>query len=274
MYGSPLASGYGPSAFRDFFSISNIPQNVADYAGRILIGERPALAIATVACVALVAVRRQRAAVPPATTAVMLAAFFAAIVVLCYLPYGVFPDWWYLRFLLPAFPALFALIGIAADLALARVTLPARGILLLVALTTACSFNIVEARRQQAFILRTGEARYDLAGRYLESTLPRNAVIVTSQESASAHVYTHLPIVRWDLLPIDLDAAVAQLTALGRRPLLLIEDWERRDLVARFPASALARLDWTPMADFGDPVRVGLFDPFQRGQTMHTDRVH
>jgi hypothetical protein len=271
MYGSPLESGYGPGAWRDFFALENVPQNVTDYASRILVGERATVVVAIAATLMLLS-RRHLDVNRQSVRAAAVAMSFVVVIVLCYLPYGVFPDWWYLRFLLPAFPAWFAAVATVAAVALLRLPVTARGIILVITITTATASNIAQAQKLQVFLTRVSEARYQLAGRYLETMVPANAVIVTSQQSTSVHDYTRLPIVRWDVLRVDLDAAVAQLTTLGYRPLLLVEDWEQPDLVKRFPASRLARLDWTPIADFGDPVRVGLFDPFNRSTV--TDRVH
>ncbi|MBF8301191.1 MAG: 2 protein [Acidobacteria bacterium] len=92
----------------------------------------------------------------------------------------------------------------------------------------------------------------------------------------SARHYARRPVVRWDLLRVDLDSAVSTLTALGRAPVLLVEDWEAADLRARFPASAVARLDWTPRADVGSDIRVRLFDPADRDtppDRIVTDRL-
>jgi hypothetical protein len=271
MYGSPLESGYGPGVWRDFFALQNVPQNATAYTNRVLIAERAAVVVAAAAMLALLS-RRHLQANRHSIRAAAIATSFVVVTVLFYLPYGVFPDWWYLRFFLPAFPPLFAAIATLAAVALLRLPPAARGVILVMTITTAAVWNIAQAQRLQVFLTRVSEARYQLTGRYLEAMQPPNAVIVTSQESASVHDYTHLPIVRWDLLRIDLDAAVEQLTMLGYRPLLLVEDWEQRDLAARFPASRLARLDWKPIADFGDPIRVGLFDPVNR-DTQATDRV-
>jgi hypothetical protein len=197
---------------------------------------------------------------------------FVATVVVCYLPYGVFPDWWYLRFLLPALPMTFVLIAMGVARASAAVPQRVRGLLLLVALADVCSCDVLIARDQQAFLLRASEARYQLLGRYLAAFAPANTVVVTVQDSAAVRVYTHLPVLRWDLLSIDLDDALTRLRTKGRYPLLLVEEWERPQLRMTFPKSAAARHDWTPIADFGDPVRVGLFDPFSR--STFTDRVH
>ena len=156
-------------------------------------------------------------------------------------------------------------------------TLPpsARGLTLLVALTLACSVNTQVAKTQQAFNLRRYEARYRTVGHYLDAVLPSSAVVITEQESASVHHYTHRSVLRWDLLRIDLDEAVSTLEALGRSPVLLVEDWESQNLRAKFPTSRLARLDWQPRADIGSDTRVRLFDPGDRGQSSRgvvTDR--
>ena len=205
-----------------------------------------------------------------------VAAAVAGSVLICYLPYGVFPDWSYLRFFLPAFPAAFVLIGALMTSASTALAPPARGLMLLVPITSACSANITIASRQQAFNLRRYEARYRDIGRSLEASLPPEAVIFAVQESASAHHYARRPVVRWDLLRVDLDSAVSTLTTLGRAPVLLVEDWESAGLRARFPASSIARLDWVPRVDVGTTTHVRLFDPADRqrppGDVM-TDRL-
>ena len=272
MYGSPLESGYGSGVWREFFALENVPPNVTGYVNRLFIAERAAVVVAAIAMLTLLS-RRHLHANRESVRAAAIAMSFVVVIVLFYLPYGVFPDWWYLRFLLPAFPALFAAIATLAAVALLRLPSAARGVILIMAITTIVVWNIAQAQRLQVFLTRVSDARYQLTGRYLEAMSPSNAVIVTSQESASVHDYTHLPIVRWDLLRIDLDAAVEQLRMAGYHPLLLVEDWEQPDLVKRFPTSFLARLDWMPIADFGGPIRVGLFDPVNR-DTKVTDRVH
>jgi hypothetical protein len=115
-----------------------------------------------------------------------------------------------------------------------------------------------------------------LAGAYLKAALQPDAVIVAVQESGSARYYVGVPILRWDQLDVDLDAALAALLAIGRHPVLLVEDWETPDLRMKFPTSANARLDWPARAEFGDDTRVRLFDPIDRGATRNwpADRVH
>lgn len=187
------------------------------------------------------------------------AAAFAFVLLASYLPYGVFPDWAYLRFLLPALPTAWALVG-----ALVGETVTVRpssgGAVLAVALALAVVGNVHAAEREQAFRLHIYERRYLTVGRYLDASQPGNAVVVTSQQSGSVRYYTGLPVVRWDRLDIPLDDAVTDLQARGRHVVLIVEDWERPALRARFPGSRLARLDWRPRAEFGDATQVWLFD--------------
>jgi hypothetical protein len=284
IFGNPFASGHG--SFSYLFSLDNVLPNIRDYTMRLLRAEWPTLLLT--ASAALLARRSlpddvpdgvpdgvsddardgdphdAPAGEPSGSNAAMFAAFAAAAVLLCYLPYGVFPDWTYLRFLLPAFPAFFAAAAALVVVATGRLPASLRGVALLAAVTAVCSLNVGNARRLQAFELRRNEGRYETAGRYLAAALPPNAVVVAAQESASVWHYTALPVLRWDLLNVDLDAALARLRALGKHPVLLVEDWEGPDLRRKFPASATAQLDWRPRADIGDPVRVRLFDPADR----------
>jgi 4-amino-4-deoxy-L-arabinose transferase-like glycosyltransferase len=263
-YGSPLASGHG--AFSDFFALANVWPNVHDYTARLVRGEAPALLLAAVGASLCAAVRRDseipRQMVPGVRTAVTM----SGALLVCYLPYGVFPDWSYLRFFLPAFPMAFVVVGALLVSATDGVPRPFRGLALLLAVTLACATNVRVARAEEAFNLRRYEARYRTVGRYLDALLPPSAVVIALQESAAVSHYTHRPVVRWDLLRVDLDQAVSELAALGRTPVLVVEDWEAAGLKSTFPASGLATLDWQPRADLGSDTRVRLFDPTDRGR--------
>jgi hypothetical protein len=188
---------------------------------------------------------------------VKLAAASAALVLALYLPYGVFPDWVVFRFLMPACRSAFAALGRVSGRGARPAAAPARGVVLLASLTLLVSFNVTQATRQSAYALRDYEARYRTVGLYLAASLPPDAVIVTSQESGSAHHYAGLPILRWDLLAVDLDTAIVRLRLLGRHPILVVEDWEKPVLRERFPTGPLASLDWPPRADAGRTTRVG-----------------
>jgi hypothetical protein len=269
LYGSPSGSGYG--SLGDLFMLANIWPNARGYTMRIVTGETPALLL-TAASLAVVAVSRRRVALGAAAR---LCLSIGGIVVACYLPYFVFAEWWYLRFLLPAWPFVFVLVGALLATASQRLPRPLAGLAFVVSLTIACSFNMLEAARQQAFNLHIYEARYRLAGKYLDTMAPDDAVLLAVQESSSARHYAAAPIVRWDQLSVDPDEALARLRSLGRHPFLLVEDWEAADLRRRFPQWPIARLDWEPRANIGIGPRVLLFDPADRGTGTRvvTDRV-
>jgi hypothetical protein len=235
----------------------------------------PAL-VTVIAAVVVLAITRPAAGASHLKRAVVLATLAFAIVALSYLPYGVFAEWSYLRFLLPAFPFLFVAIGALLAAAFLRLPTAIRAPLFLGALAAVSSFNVLRAEHEQAFNMRRYESRYRLAGRYLASALPPRSVIVAVQESGSARYYTSHPVLRWDWLDVDLDSAVAVLRARGWHPVFAIEDWERPDLMRKHPASANARLDWRPRAEFGDDTRVFLYDPLDRTDTPRwpVDRVH
>jgi hypothetical protein len=92
----------------------------------MLDGETAALLLAVAALALLAATRGRPVDAPPLKRPLVLATIAFAIVVASYLPYGVFAEWSYLRFLLPAFPLLFVLIGALFAAALLRLPLPIR----------------------------------------------------------------------------------------------------------------------------------------------------
>lgn len=274
MYGSPFEPGYGSAAVGEFFAIANIGPNILDYAHRLFTGEWPSLLLFTAAAI-IVFSRRPTNGWHELVRPLTLAFLFVVVVLVSYLPYGVFPDWSYLRFLLPAFPALFTAIGIVTAAAVNRVPRAVAGVALM-AVTAVVYANVTIAAEQRAFAVRASEARYEFAGRYVANAFGRDTVVITAQHSASMHDYSGLPIVRWDLLTTGLDEAIDDLEALGCSPVIVVEEWERALMARRFPSATYARLDWRPRADIADEVRVYVYDPRDRHRaaSYQTDRVH
>ena len=237
----------------------------------------PALWLAAAAVV--IVVLRRRARLPRKAAGLRPSALVAgavgALMLAVYLPYGIFPDWAYLRFLLPALAVAFVLGGRARRRGRrAAAGAAARTGARSSACAVACTANVLVAKREQVFNLRFYESRYRTVGHYLKETLPPNPVVITFQESGSIHYYTGAPISRWDYMPQDLDDSVSAFRQRGLHPILVVEDWERPNLRARFPKSQLAALDWTPRADIGETTRVWILDPADRGaeQPPVTDR--
>jgi hypothetical protein len=271
-YGSPLSSGYGSPG--ELFNLTSVWPNVVGYSSRLVRGDAPTLVLVLAsACVLLVSARASSGLRHRLRSPLIVFFLIGGATLACYLPYYAFREWSYLRFLLPAYPAALVLAGALLSEAAAAGTGRAAGLIVLCATIAAAALNINQARREQAFNLHRYEARYRSAGRYLAATLPPNAVVIALQESGSARYYTGRPVVRWDMLR-DLDAAVAELTARGLSPVLLVEGPEGDDLRSRFPRSELARLDWPPRADVGFETRARAFVPADRfaPERVLTDR--
>jgi hypothetical protein len=202
----------------------------------------------------------------------------------CYLPYAVFNDWWYLRFLLPAIAILLVMAMAAVDALIQLWRKPlwlAHGLTredpgtrhkgfshrcgVIVLAIVVCVFFIREARARSVFDLQRFEARYERAGLYVDSHLPPRALVVTSWESGSIRYYGHRTTLVWDALdPAWLDRAISFIRARGYEPYLLFERWEEPAFRQRFARSAIGGLDWPPAVEIAGQVRLYRLDDRER----------
>jgi hypothetical protein len=267
MYGGPLKSGYGDLDF--LFRIDHVWPNLQRYPAWLLQTETPIVlcALASPWLVGSPRLRRQ---------CLWLLGFVAAVFA-CYIPYEVFNAWWYLRFLLPAYPPLLVLTAAAVVGILSRVSARWRAFGL-TAVALLSIFFVREAIDRKVFELRDYERRYRLAGDYVAAHLPPNAVVVTAQESGSVRFYSRRLTLTWrGLPPRDIARALDFLRAQGYRPYLLLEMWEQPEFVERFEAtSPSSGLGWPPMADINHEVRIYDLDDYARyrsGIPVRTDRI-
>jgi hypothetical protein len=192
---------------------------------------------------------------PGALTALLWALIAANV--LGYLPYAVFDEWWYLRFILPAV-LLLLILSVAVIDALCR-RIHARAATVAIAAVTLLWVAALgrESLDRGVFELKRLEARYVRAGAFVARRLPANAVVVTSWESGSVRFYSGRRTLVWDGLdPKWLDDALAFVRRRGLEPYLLFERWEEPLFRKRFAGSALSALDWPPMAEIAGQVRV------------------
>jgi len=240
-YGSPLRSGYGTLA--TLFAAEHIVPNAIRYATWMWQSHGFVSLLALAAPFVL----------PGWLTTLLLA--IVGVNIACYLPYAVFNDWWYLRFLLPAIAILLVMAIAVVDALLHQWRKPVW--LAHVFAIVICVLFIREARARSVFDLQRLEARYQRAGLYVDSHLPSNALIVTSWESGSVRYYGHRNTLVWDSLdPAWLDRAIAYLRTRGYEPFLLFERWEEPIFRQRFAGSAIAALDWPPAAEIAGQVRL------------------
>jgi hypothetical protein len=104
-------------------------------------------------------------------------------------------------------------------------------------------------------------------GRYLQSALPPNAVLLAYQQAGALAHYTRRPIARLDMLVGHaLDEVVNDLTRRGLRPVVVLDEgMEIPSFRAVFAASPLGALDWPARARATDAEgAILVFDPADR----------
>jgi hypothetical protein len=281
-YGSPLRSGYG--TLPTLFAAEHIVPNAIRYATWMWQSHGFVWLLALAAPFVL-----------PGWLTMLLSAI-VVVNIACYLPYAVFNDWWYLRFLLPAIAILMVMAMAVVDALLHLWGKPLwlaygptfeglrtshKGLShrcgVIVFAIVICVFFIREARARSVFDLQRLEARYQRAGLYVDSHLPSNALIVTSWESGSVRYYGHRNTLVWDSLdPAWLDRAIAYLRTRGYEPYLLFERWEESIFRQRFAGNPIAGLDWPPAAEIAGQVRIYRPDDrerYLRGASVPTEYV-
>ena len=260
LYGSPAASGYGD--LNNLFSADNIGINLRRYA-RWLAETQTPLVLAGAAAL-LVPWRRIWVTADSRSVAQLLALVTVTVVAL-YAAYTPFEDWWYLRFLLPMFPAIF--IGTAAlvvGVAHGRdVWIRATAAIAILALGI---YGIRAARQLGVYPPGEGERRYATIAELVARVTEPSAAIITTAHVGPLRYYGGRLTVRYDVMdPAWLDRALAWLEQQGRRPYILLEEQEVQEFSRRFAAtSSIARLEMTPLLVY-EAHRIGgrvfLFDP-------------
>jgi hypothetical protein len=175
---------------------------------------------------------------------------FVLAVFACYLWYLPFDAWWYLRFVLPAFPLIFVLAADVVWSGTRRLGLERRVVALAVLAVVMVDYGATRAMERDALGIGDGEQKYADVGRFVASRLPANAVAVTMQHSGSVRYYSGRPTLRYDALDADwLDRAIAYLRTSGSEPYLILERWEIAKFRERFATQrSLEFIDRQPLA--------------------------
>jgi hypothetical protein len=247
LYGSPLQSGYGNLDV--LFAAAHVPVNLAHYGHTWLKTGSP---LVLLALAAPWLVRRDRRA--DAWVLVLLAGALSVV----YLAYRPFPEWWYLRFLLPAV-ALSLVLASVATFALAGRLRSAGVPLALVLIAAAGWWGLRSSEGRDAFGLRQLEARFPLTADAVRAHLPAGTVAITVWQSGGLQFWPGRDVVVWDALdPAWLDRAVTWLTERGRPPAIVVERWEEEGFRQRFAGETYGALDWPPRYDVDRRVRIFL----------------
>lgn len=264
LYGSPFSSGYGAAS--RLFSTSHIQANLTNYTRAMFETQHLVPLVALLAPFVFGAAKR-------VLSALLLA--FAAIVIAIYLVYEPFPEWWYLRFLIPAIVILLVLASAATTHLLSRANMA--GLIPILAVVVG-TLGVRTAVKHDALALQAMEGRYRETSMVIRDRLPANAVLITEWQSGSVRFHAGREVVLWESLdPAWLDRAITWLKSKGLQPYVLVERREEAQFRARFRGpSEIGGLDWPPRFDMNRQVR--LFDPDDRarylsGQEYPTENI-
>ena len=258
LYGSPLMSGYGGLS-GDMYELGRAPQNLRAYFTWLIQSQTPLVAFAAVPLFVRDAVRpdSQRASIRAG-----LAALFGLLIV-SYIFYYVFDAWFYLRYLLPAMPALFVLMAAGIRVACRRLPLMAQVPASLLLVSCGIALPLRFAASQNIFTQYDFEQRYVIAAHYVEQLTTPKAIILAVQHSGSVRYYANRITLRYDYLaPDGLDAVLNELIKKGYQPYIVMDDSEEPDFRRRFAAtSRVGRLDWRPLVRIPSSPQVRIYDP-------------
>jgi hypothetical protein len=264
LYGSIVGSGYGNAS--QLFALANAGANVSNFSRAIFQTQNVVPFIALASPLVFRGSKRLE-------SLILLA--FAAAVIGIYLLYSPYPEWWYLRFLIPAIVVLLILASAVSVHLLSKANM---GGLIPIAAVLLGILGTRTAGDRDAFNLQQIEGRYRASAELVRDRLPDNAVLITVWQSGSVRFHADREIVMWDALdPSWLDRAIGWLESQGREPFFLFERREEAQFRARFrEASELGRLDWPPRFDLGRQVRI--YDPDDRervlaGESYATENV-
>ena len=224
IYGSPFRSGYGN--LDALYSVAFVWPNLQRYSTWFVSAQTlvPLVGFFAPFC------RKQQ--VSRRIVAVIVIAM-PVLVLAFYLPYTRFEDWSYLRFLLPAYPALFAGVAVvawnAATRQAARDWLP-------LALTLAAVVVVVRGLdySNAPTDLSRSEPRYRITAAAVAGA-PARTVFIASQHSGSLRYYTGHDVLRWDLMDASaVDTALDYFAGRGYHLYWVGDPGERPTAAARF----------------------------------------
>jgi hypothetical protein len=201
-YGHPLQTGYGATAHFDLMTTTGFTARFNHYVYWLAMTMSPLLLLGWLGVAADGRVYwRVRA---------LLVAWFGAFL-LFYSCYDIYDDWWYTRFLLPAFPAMIlgALLTVRDVAGLFKRPISernrARLSWVVLAILLAAVFGSARhyIKRFDIFSVGAGESVHSASCRWADKIIPSQALVVSMEQSGALKFYTRRPTLRWDLVTPD-----------------------------------------------------------------------
>jgi len=258
LYGSPIESGYG--ALTDQYALGSLLPNLKNYAGWLVASETPLVALALIPFFDREAVRRSEALQSSAIAALAALVLLTVVSYLFYTPSDV---WFYLRYMLPALPAVFVLMTAALRRGVQYMPPAVKAPAAVLIVLAVAVHGLQYSHDQFIFRQREFERRHIEAAHAAAHLTPENAIILSSQHSGSIRYYAHRTTLRYDALKDQrLDITLRELKEKGYRPYIVLDDWEENEFRRRFAATSRAgALDWTPVRRVMTNPEVRIFDP-------------
>lgn len=209
LYGSAVTTGYG--AVEQIFKWAYLPLSLKNYA--IYLPEL--LTPALVLVFALPWLARGGARLLVAVLAVWILSFtgFYAFY------FHTHETWWFLRFLLPAFPAAIVAMLLAGRALASRWSPRAARLGLLVSVGLIIAWDGFWTFQKHALSIGDSEYRYVQVAHWTQSRVPANAVIAAMQTSGALFYYTPFTLIRYDQFNPGHFAKIAQAAAAAGRPI-------------------------------------------------------
>ncbi len=260
LFGSPFLSGQ--LLVNPPFSAAHVAANLWRYSTWLFQTQTPAVLAALAAPFLLT--RAAEATKPRGRTRAVALAWLGLVgaVLASYLFFIPSDHWVWLRYLLPAFPALFVLTAAALAAGFARYGRDIRVVGLAVFVGVLALRGAAFARGEGVFSLEEGQQRFRAVGEFVAADLPDRAVFISVVHGGNIRYYAARPTVRYDMIPPpELDRVVADLRSRGYRPYAVLDVWEETLFRRTFEGhSRLAALDWAPVAAFGRGPEVRVYD--------------
>ena len=227
LFGSGLVTGYG--GIGGMLSFNGFPPCAKQYTTGLFLTLTPIVFPAAL----LVLFDRHVPMWIRATLLTWFGAFFAF-----YSVYPICDAWWYLRFLLPAYPPL-----ILGSLLLMRDFVRVRAVQMAMVAAVAVTGILIIAH-YRLWYLRDGEMAYQHAIHWARKQLPPNALVTTMQVSGAYAFYAEKVSARYDFLdPQRFEELRAYAGNAGLKWYALVFDWEEPELFRKMPGK------WTKIGD-------------------------
>lgn len=223
LFGSPLATGYGATSV--LFSLEHVLPNLGIFGKHLWFALGPLWILGLI--IGIFAARPE-----PRTKPLVV---FGAVM-LPYLFYIPFDHWETLRYLLPGLVVL--TVTVAHGLmrfTRAPQSQTAATIILAGFMAVAVGQSELLLRRSDVWKIAEIEARYPLAGEWININTPSDSVVLANQHSGSLRWYGKRQTLRWDFIaPEDLAATVNELESHGATVYVALEGAEVAMFESRF----------------------------------------